>query len=76
MITDENDLVYRLNKRAEIRRQIQTRKSVQEGKPDRLSDLLEEAAAEIVRLRKLEDNNDYQTNQSKGQKSGSRRTRH
>ena len=55
MITDENDLVYRLNKRAEIRRQIQTRKSVQEGKPDRLSDLLEEAAAEIVRLRKLED---------------------
>ena len=55
MITDENDLVYRLNKRAEIRRQVQTRKSVQEGKPDRLSDLLEEAAAEIVRLRKLED---------------------
>ena len=55
MITDENDLVYRLNKRAEIRRQIQTRKSVQEGKPERLSDLLEEAAAEIVRLRKLED---------------------
>lgn len=55
MIIDENDLVYRLNKRAEIRRQIQTRKSVQEGKPDRLSDLLEEAAAEIVRLRKLED---------------------
>ena len=52
---DENDLVYRLNKRAEIRRQIQTRKSVQEGKPDRLSDLLEEAAAEITRLRKLED---------------------
>ena len=49
---DENDLVYRLNKRAEIRRQIQTRKSVQEGKPDRLSDLLEEAAAEITRLRK------------------------
>ena len=54
-IIDENDLVYRLNKRAEIRRQIQTRKSVQEGKPDRLSDLLEEAAAEIVRLRKFED---------------------
>lgn len=40
-------LVYRLRKRAEIRRQISTRKSVQEGKPDRLSDLLEEAAAEI-----------------------------
>ena len=39
-----NDLVYRLRKRAEIRRQIDTRKSVQEGKPDRIADLLEEAA--------------------------------
>ncbi len=38
------DLIYRLRKRAEIRRQIATRKSVQEGKPDRISDLLEEAA--------------------------------
>jgi hypothetical protein len=38
------DLVYRLRKRAEIRRQIDTRKSVQEGKPDRIADLLEEAA--------------------------------
>lgn len=28
---DENDLVYRLRKRAEIRRQIPSRKSVQEG---------------------------------------------
>lgn len=41
---EQQDLVYRLLKRAEIRRQIATRKSVQEGKPDRLSDLLEEAA--------------------------------
>jgi len=48
------DLVYRLRKRAEIRRQISNRKSVQEGKPDRISDLLEEAANEIERLR---DNN-------------------
>ena len=40
----EHDLVYRLRKRAEIRRQIDTRKSVQEGKPDRIADLLEEAA--------------------------------
>jgi hypothetical protein len=48
---DEQDLVYRLRKRAEIRRQITTRKSVQEGKPDRMSDLLEEAANEIERLR-------------------------
>ena len=40
----ELDLIYRLRKRAEIRRQIPTRKSVQEGKPDRIADLLEEAA--------------------------------
>ena len=48
---NEQDLVYRLEKRAEIRRQISTRKSVQEGKPDRIADLLEEAAKEIKRLR-------------------------
>lgn len=48
---DTEDLVYRLKKRAEIRRDIKTRKSVQEGKPDRIADLLEEAAAEIERLR-------------------------
>jgi hypothetical protein len=46
----EEDLVYRLRKRAEIRRQIQTRKSVQEGAPDRIADLLEEAANEIESL--------------------------
>jgi hypothetical protein len=40
---DEQDLVYRLRKRAEIRRQIPSRKSVQEGAPDRIADLLEEA---------------------------------
>lgn len=45
-----DDLVFRLRKRAEIRRQISTRKSVQEGKPDRISDLLEEAATEIEGL--------------------------
>lgn len=50
----EDDLVYRLKKRAEIRRQIPTRKSVQEGQPDRISDLLEEAADEIARLREIE----------------------
>ena len=48
---DTNDLVYRLRKRAEIRRQISTRKSVQEGARDRISDLLEEAARELDRLR-------------------------
>ena len=47
----EQSLVYRLRKRAEIRRQIQGRKSVEEGKPDRISDLLEEAANEIERLK-------------------------
>jgi len=47
------DLVYRLRKRAEIRRQIPTRKSVQENQSDRLSDLLEEAANEIERLRNM-----------------------
>ena len=47
---NEEDLVYRLRKRAEIRRQIATRKSVQEGKPDRMADLLDEAAAEIESL--------------------------
>lgn len=51
----EDDIVERLRKRAEIRRQIPTRKSVQEGKPDRLSDLLDEAANEIERLRKQKD---------------------
>jgi hypothetical protein len=48
---NEQDLVYRLRKRAEIRRQIPDRKSVQENKPDRIADLLEEAADEIERLR-------------------------
>lgn len=43
-------LVERLRKRAEIRRQIDTRKSVQEGKPDRIADLLEEAANKIEDL--------------------------
>jgi hypothetical protein len=49
--THTEDLVYRLRKRAEIRRQIPTRKSVQEGEPDRLADLLDEAADEIVYLK-------------------------
>lgn len=48
----EEDLITRLKKRAEIRRQIQTRKSVQENAPDRISDLLEEAANEIKTLRR------------------------
>ena len=46
----EQSLVFRLRKRAEIRRQIPSRLSVQEGKSDRIADLLEEAANEIERL--------------------------
>ena len=46
----EQDLVTRLVTRAQIRRQIPSRKSVQEGKPDRIADLLDEAAQEIQRL--------------------------
>lgn len=46
----EQSLIYRLRRRAEIRRQIPDRKSVQEGKSDRIADLLEEAADEIERL--------------------------
>lgn len=46
----QQSLVFRLRKRAEIRRQIPGRLSVQEGKPDRIADLLEEAADEIFRL--------------------------
>lgn len=38
------DLIFRLRKRAEIRRQIPNRKSVQQNEPDRLADLLEESA--------------------------------
>ena len=53
-IVNDQDLVYRLRKRAEIRRQIPDRKSVQENKPDRIADLLEEAANEIDRLREYE----------------------
>ena len=47
----DQSLVYRLRKRAEIRRQIPGRLAVTEGKPDKIADLLEEAAREILRLR-------------------------
>lgn len=52
-MVDENDLVYRLRKRAEIRRQIPSRKSAQENKPDRLANLLDEAAEELERLNNI-----------------------
>ena len=47
----EQSLVYRLRKRAEIRRQIPGRLAVVEGKPDRIADLLDEAADEIIKLK-------------------------
>ena len=50
----DQSLVYRLRKRAEIRRNISERKSVQENQPDRIADLLEEAANEIDRLKEFE----------------------
>lgn len=53
-MTDEQDLIYRLRTRAEIRRQIPSRKSVAEGKPDRIANILEEAANEIERLREAQ----------------------
>ena len=47
---EEQTLVERLRIRASIRRNNTERKSVQEGKPDRIADLLEESADEIERL--------------------------
>ena len=46
----EQSLVFRLRKRAEIRRQIPGRLAVVEGKPDKIANLLDEAAVEIERL--------------------------
>lgn len=47
-----SDIVERLLTRAYIRETNQDRKSVQEGKPDRIAELLREAAEEIIELRK------------------------
>ena len=52
---NEDDLVYRLRKRADIRRSIITRKSVQNNEPDRIADLLDEAADHIEHLEKVKD---------------------
>lgn len=57
------DLVYRLQKRAEIRRQAKGRKSVEEGKPDRIADLLEEAASAIQKYRNEEEEDRYNQEQ-------------
>lgn len=55
----EQTLVERLRIRAQIRRSITTRKSVQNGEPDRIADLLEESADEIEEL--LDRQNYYDT---------------
>lgn len=49
-LTEVLALVESLRTRASIRRQIPSRKSVQENKPDRLSDLLEKSADTIEKL--------------------------
>lgn len=46
----EQSLIFRLRKRAEIRRQIPGRLAVTEGKPDKIANLLDEAADEIDTL--------------------------
>lgn len=46
----EQSLLFRLRKRAEIRRQIPGRLAVVENKPDKIANLLDEAADEIQRL--------------------------
>ncbi len=47
VLPNRKNLAFRLRERARIRRQIPDRKSVQEGKPDRIADLLDEAAAAV-----------------------------
>lgn len=59
----KDDLIPRLRKRAEIRRQITTRKSVQNNEPDRLADLLEEAADKIIQLQVAYEQEQYRSKQ-------------
>ena len=54
----EQSLLFRLRKRAEIRRQIPGRLAVTEGKPDKIANLLDEAADELERLQSIVDDND------------------
>lgn len=51
MTAKPEDLVYRLRKRAEIRRLIPGRRAALEGKPDRIADLFDEAAANLEAAR-------------------------
>lgn len=57
-IESDLSLVQRLRKRAEIRRQIPSRKSVQNNEPDRIADLLEEAANVIENMYSKQQNSD------------------
>ena len=50
---NEETLIERLRKRAEIRRQIPTRKSVQNNESDRIADLLEEASTMLQEIKNL-----------------------
>jgi hypothetical protein len=55
----EQSLIFRLRKRAEIRRQIPGRKSVEANEPDRIALLLDEAADKLEQLeRELIDSKD------------------
>jgi hypothetical protein len=51
----QQSLIFRLRKRAEIRRNAANRKSVQDGAADRIADLLEEAADALEQKSKGED---------------------
>ncbi len=42
-------MIERLQTRAKIRRKAKGRKSVEEGKPDRIADVLEEAATGLIK---------------------------
>ena len=63
---EEQTLVEKLRTRASIRRSIKDRKSVQEGKPDRIANLLEEAANRLESYEEhialCESHIDYQNN--------------
>jgi len=48
---EQQGLIYRLRNRARIRRSIKTRKSVQLGQPDKIANLLEEAADTLERIK-------------------------
>ena len=64
----DQDIIYLLRKRAEIRLANKDRKSVQEGKPDRAAQLMLDAADEIEKLR--EQNERYRAKWAYGSGKG------